>query len=110
MDSLYKILFKLRKENKAISRGNFLKIPTSDDKHIYAFLRTEKNNKVLIVLNFSKESQVTELNLPIDMLLKKKQTIKVKNIFSDDFLIIDRNEKCKINIAPYGFKIYVIEK
>ncbi len=110
MDSLYKILFKLRRENKAISRGNFLKIPTTDDKNIYAFLRTESTNKVLVALNFSKESQVTKLNVPIEMLYNKKQTIKVKDIFSDDALTIDHNGKCEIKIAPHGFKIYVLEK
>jgi 1,4-alpha-glucan branching enzyme len=55
--SFYTSLNRLKKENPALwngeSGGKLMKIPTGNDKKIYAFTRMKEKNQVLVILNLS---------------------------------------------------------
>ncbi len=64
---LYKKMFELKKTNKALRNGSaggkLVRIPTSDDKAIFAFTREKDGNKVVALFNLSdKETKVEFVN------------------------------------------------
>jgi 1,4-alpha-glucan branching enzyme len=61
---LYKSLLYLKRNNEAIWNGTaggpLLKIPTSDDESIFAFIRQNRNNRIFAILNLSAtQKQIT---------------------------------------------------
>ncbi|MCB0283376.1 MAG: alpha-glucosidase C-terminal domain-containing protein [Calditrichaeota bacterium] len=63
LKSVQKII-KLRKDNSALRYGDFRSIYA--DKNVYAYLRADMLQKVLIVLNKSSEETVVDLKLPVE--------------------------------------------
>ena len=61
MGRIYKTLFALKKNNKALWNGEFggklKRIPTSNDNSVFAFMREKEDHKVFVVLNLSAEEQ-----------------------------------------------------
>ena len=59
LDELYTSLLKLKKENQALWNGEFggdlVRIPTSADDKIFAFVREKEGNKIISVFNLSAE-------------------------------------------------------
>lgn len=76
-----------------------------DDEHIFAYLRSFKDNRILVILNFSSEETILENGLSIlkDLgevskikLLLANYSVKNKNIFTDD-----------LKLNPYKARVYV---
>ncbi|MBK7937661.1 MAG: alpha-glucosidase C-terminal domain-containing protein [Lewinellaceae bacterium] len=65
-------LCELRHSNQAIWSGEhggpLVKIPTDADNFVYAFSREKNGDRVIVVLNLSKQNRTTTLNLDNDML------------------------------------------
>jgi 1,4-alpha-glucan branching enzyme len=59
LDELYTSLLKLKKENQALWNGEFggelVRIPTSADDKVFAFIREKEGNKIISVFNLSTE-------------------------------------------------------
>ena len=66
MKELYKKLFQLRKEHKALSRGEMIRAVSSQDQDVYAFFRVAGNEKILVILNFSSEPRYTSIFVPME--------------------------------------------
>ena len=64
MKELYEKLFQLRKEHKALSRGEMIRAVSSQDQDVYAFFRVAGNDKILVILNFSSEPRYTSIFVP----------------------------------------------
>ena len=62
----YKTLLDLKEKNKALWNGEhggkLVKIPTGKDDAIYAFSREKDGDKILVVINLSKNAQEFNLN------------------------------------------------
>ena len=67
MFGLYEKLGKLKNTNSALNGGknpaNYTRIKTSNDSKTLAFERSNKNEKVIFIANFSNESTFTTINL-----------------------------------------------
>jgi glycosidase len=63
--SLYKVLFNLKKENKALMNGDLggpvVRVRTTNDGAVFAFVREKDADRVLVVLNLSLRTQKVEL-------------------------------------------------
>ncbi|MBK8194965.1 MAG: alpha-glucosidase C-terminal domain-containing protein [Lewinellaceae bacterium] len=59
-------LCNLRRDNQAIWSGKYggelIKIPTNMDEYVYAFAREKNGDKVIVVLNLSKQNRTATLN------------------------------------------------
>jgi glycosidase len=55
-------LVHLRKNHSALRQGDFLTLQTDD--HCYAYIRSDMNERILVVLNKSEEKQKVQLNIP----------------------------------------------
>jgi len=65
----YKKLISLKKQNQALwnglDGGSFQRIETTDDKHVYAFVRKTDGNQVAMILNLTKKPRTIALKSDI---------------------------------------------
>ena len=105
---LYKRLFRLRKEHKALTRGEMIRVPSSDDQSLYAFFRTAGRDKVLVALNFSSEPVTTTLMLPVGQVFPNAEGVVMREMFSDQTIEFGKGrEEATLDLAGYGFKVFV---
>jgi glycosidase len=63
MGELWRTMFALRKSHAALREGSFRRVRSSDEGRIFAFVRTQGTDRVLVVLNFGKASQQVKLDV-----------------------------------------------
>lgn len=99
-------MIETRKENPAITRGS-LNILKTKRQEVFAYTRTLKNDKVLVVNNLSNEKIVAEVDFPVNTIIKQgAKSMKFKNLLNDrDYKaeISITNRKIFIPLQPYEF-------
>jgi glycosidase len=99
LHDFYKTLLLLRKNNKALraadNKVTTLRVLTNRDDKIFAFLRSNEERQVLVVLNFSSETIAIIMN---------NVNGHYKNVFTAEEVLIDS----LLSIGPYGY--HVLEK
>ncbi|MBZ9608766.1 alpha,alpha-phosphotrehalase [Clostridium estertheticum] len=96
----YKKLIQLRKEYDVIAYGDF-KIIIKDDSQIFAYMRSWKAEKILVINNFY--GKETTFNLPEDLLLKGRSTILISN-YKDTI-----NNINELTLRPYESIVFYIK-
>ena len=98
--NFYKALLHLRKSNSALATdASFKKLRTNNDSAMYAFEREKDGNKVLVVLNLSKDFQ--------DFTWKDQPSEKVwDNLFLMNTEPVDKG----FRIEPWGYVVYQRKK
>ena len=98
----YKTLLNLRKNNTALSTdASFKKIPAGDDKKVYAYVRENDGNKILVVLNLSPDAVEAKLS---DASLKGQ----AENVFLGKPEDVDPSVAFKLN--AWGYLVYSYKK
>jgi len=88
-----KEMIKLRKENPALTRGE-LSILKTKRQEVFAYTRDLKPNKILVVNNLSNQKLTAEVDIPVNMVIKKgSKNIKFKNLLNN------RDYKANINLT-----------
>jgi maltose alpha-D-glucosyltransferase/alpha-amylase len=96
-----KKLISLRKSNPVVNRGVFEKIETPN-KEVFAYLRTYKNESMLIVNNLSNKSTVSKLNIPAKAVKKVKQKALTDLISNKQIQIKKNSQKLyELELKPY---------
>jgi glycosidase len=101
-EEFYSALFNLKLKNKVLLNGNeggeAIRIPSTNDKAVYAFVREKEEDKVLVIINLSDKSQDVTLSGEEmkgkykDLFTKEKITVKSKHDFS---------------LEPWDYMVYV---
>ncbi len=97
----------LRKEIPALRRGS-LTILKTDDPYIFAYIRSYKGEKYLIVNNLADKKCTAEIELPAETLLKAmthKQTAYLINILTDEeykLKVSLKDKKTRLLMYPYA--------
>lgn len=60
----YRKLIRIRNENLALQLGDFRTVLTDNKKELYAFSRSYKNEKIIVILNNSNKPQKAEIRIP----------------------------------------------
>jgi alpha-amylase len=95
----YSKLLHLRENNKALeANASFKKLHTNDDENIYAFIRKNGNNKILIIVNLSNAEQDFKIS---DEEINGNAT----NIFTSKRENISNRQVIKLD--AWGYKGYV---
>lgn len=94
-------IINLRKEHTALRYGDFLTIKT--DKRIFAFVRSDFNERILVVLNKSLIPQTIEIDLPEFYKIKS-----VKNLLYNETNLVEGN-KLKIKVNELSYNFYILE-
>ena len=66
LESFYTKLIQLKKNNKLLASGveggEFIKVASSNDKEVYAFIRKNPHGQIFVLLNLSPKEQTVQLN------------------------------------------------
>jgi glycosidase len=94
-------LIHIRKDHPALRYGDFLTLQA--DENIYAYLRSDMNERILTVVNKSTKEQKPEYILP-----GAYQINRAKDLVSGkEFYVI--NDKLKIDVEGTGYLILKLE-
>lgn len=107
---IYKRLFHLRKENKALARGEMIRLTTQFDKDVYAFARVAGKDKIIVVLNFSDEPRFTGVNVPMAKVFGGAKKASLTEFFDGQIVEVSRDTKEQIVVAlePRAYKVFLI--
>lgn len=96
-EKFYKTLLDLRKRNSALSaNSSFKKVTVGDPKAVYAYVRKNGNEKILVILNLSNKEQLVAIN-------DKFLLGKTLNVFKEKEEILISNQR---KMKPWGYEIY----
>ncbi|MDB5200090.1 MAG: 1,4-alpha-glucan branching protein [Chitinophagaceae bacterium] len=105
LNDFYKTLLHLRKTNTALRAADSnvvtYKVETSNDDKIFAFVRKNDADEVLVILNLSAENISFQI-------LNDIINGRFKNVFDKD--VIDLSEKQHIELQPWDYLVYEKEK
>ncbi|MFZ5948318.1 MAG: alpha-amylase family glycosyl hydrolase [Stygiobacter sp.] len=94
-------IINLRKEHTVLRYGDFLTI--NADKRIFAFVRSDFNERILVVLNKSLIPQTIKIDLPEFYKIKS-----VKNLLYNETNLVEGN-KLKIKVNELSYNFYILE-
>ena len=94
----YKTLLTLRKNNRALDAdASFTKLSTSKNEVVYAFVRQNNNQKVMVLTNLSSQPQTFTINYSMPPVMQ--------DVFANKMDEIHKNEK--ITLPAWGYKVYL---
>ena len=101
-----KNLIAIRKTLPSMSKGDFTLLKTSSPAN-FAYIRSYKDEKILVINNLSGEKLVAEVTIPMEVVLKSdgKRIDEFKNLINDDNVKVNvslTNRTMHLRIAPYG--------
>ncbi|MEW6702729.1 MAG: alpha-amylase family glycosyl hydrolase [Bacteroidota bacterium] len=86
-----------RKNHSALRYGDFLTLKA--DENVYAYIRSDMNERILVLLNKNENTQQVELQLPAEYKLKTAADI----IGVEKFNVV--NEKLNVSVKGTGYRI-----
>jgi glycosidase len=101
LEEFYATLMQLKKKNDLVDSGDkggqFIKVVTSNDKTVYAFLRKNTNRKLFVILNFSETGQTVTL-----------RGSEFKGAYTEIFTGQQKDFKAdeKIALSPWQYLVY----
>ena len=94
-----KQLIKVRKENPVISRGTFTQVKTKSPE-IFAYTRTYKDEKIIIINNLSNDKIQAEIELPTDTIWTGDKDVMLRDLLN--------NRKLKVSISTTNKKMTLL--
>jgi glycosidase len=112
MEQLYRSLFTLRREHKALSRGEMVRVASSHDHDVYAFFRVAGSDRVFVVLNFSSEPRFSIISIPMERVFPGERKAVLKDIFDETRVeaVAGTQEQIVLALEPRAYKVFVIVK
>jgi glycosidase len=112
MGRLYTKLFQLRKEHKALSRGDMIRVPCAKSTDVFAFFRVAGKDKIMAVFNVAPETRADTLHIPMDRLFPGEGKVVLKEIFSGKTLVITPETGGEVQLAlePRGCRVFVVKQ
>jgi cyclomaltodextrinase len=111
LESLWKTLIHLRKNHKALSRGEMIRVQTSRDEYVYAFSRSAGDDRILVVLNFSAGATDVNVSLPFERGFPGRKSLVLIDVISGEQIAVDRGRvgQLELRIEPNGYRVFVAE-
>lgn len=95
-------IINIRNENPVLRYGDFYVLNVDDD--VYVFVRSDFNERVVVILN--KSSKQKEINITLPYFYSYSS---IKNLYDNSTILIKQNAFTD-SVSPYGWKIYKLEK
>jgi len=93
-------LISLREKHSALKYGDYLTLKA--DKNIYAYLRSDFNERILVVLNKGTQPEKFKLNFPSVYTVKEASDL----ITGDKYLV--NNNSIYLNVPSWSYKVFII--
>lgn len=94
----YTKLLRAYRDNPAIWGGDFIKVRSSDDAHVYAFVRRRGDDRALVVVNLSDQERLISLN-------SGAITGQYTELFTNEIKQIAHGES--MTLGAWAYRIYV---
>ncbi len=94
-------LIQMRRKHSALRNGDFF--PVLADKDIYAYIRSDIHERILVVLNKSAGTKSIRLGLP-----EIYDIQRARDLFSDSLITLDHN-RIRINLDGISSGVYILE-
>ncbi len=106
----YTTLLHVRREHRALCEGTMVRIPSSDDRHVYAFLRATGNDTLLVVYNFASVPLKTTLTLSTPE-YRAGSSLTMTDLFTGTTSVtaLPPAETMSFDIGPRGYRIWSIK-
>lgn len=91
-------IVKMRNQHSALRYGDFLTLQA--DTIIYAYMRSDMNERILVVLNKSDRVQTIDLRLP-----EMYHSCELADVISNEKVNI-KNDRTTISIPPIGWRVF----
>ena len=99
-----KNLIGLRKSLPVMTDGSFDILKTESDSN-FAYIRKNKDKKILVINNLSGEKLIAKVSLPADIIIKNNNKItSLKNLVNNDDIKVNvslQNRTMHLRLAPY---------
>jgi cyclomaltodextrinase / maltogenic alpha-amylase / neopullulanase len=112
MGKLIQTLDRLRREHKAISRGELIRVPSDNDTQVYSFFRSAGSDRVFVVLNLAAGPVTAKLTVPTGRLFPRKLKVALKELFSGKTAMlesVDENAEMSVELEGYGYRVYTVK-
>ncbi len=112
MGKLIQTLTRLRKEHKSISRGEMIRVPSTEDQQVFGFFRSAGSDRVFVVLNLSAIPVNATLAIPMDRVFPRREKIEMDEIFSKTSTQVEKDgEKgeMEVELEAYGYRVYTMK-
>ncbi|MGA9120619.1 MAG: alpha-amylase family glycosyl hydrolase [Bacteroidota bacterium] len=102
MGTLNAALFHCRAAHNALREGSMVKLPTSDDQQVYAFLRVAGTDSAVVLINLHK----TAVNFTLDVPEEYRAGIsRLCDLFTGKPL---PQKDARVHLEGYGYGVYVV--
>jgi len=99
----YKKVFEIRNNNNALKYGTIENVWKSGD-NTYAYLRSYKEDNVVVIINFQNKRVSSTLNLPFS------SDSTLYDELNNEYFVVNDPSNFKITLPAYGSRILVLEK
>lgn len=102
----YKKLGALRREHPALSRGQSFRVKSSDDKQLFSFARSYRDDAVLVAVNLSTKEFRGALELP-EIFKSGNGKLELKAIFPGKPLQLESDASVHLTFPAWGYQIWI---
>ncbi|MDX2129102.1 MAG: alpha-amylase family glycosyl hydrolase [Chloroherpetonaceae bacterium] len=96
--NFYKTLATLRKKHPSLSSGKMTRVKTSSDETVYAFLREEGKDKMVVIINVT--------NRPFSGFVRLDPEKELHDAFTPERILPTKDGNLKLNLEEYEFRIF----
>lgn len=109
---VYAALFHLRQRNKALSRGEMIRLESNFPTEVYAFARRCGEDGVIVMLNFSNEPRLVRVDAPLRSVFGSAKPRVAVDLFDRQKveLRVEGGEIIVSAMEPKACKVFVFEK
>lgn len=106
--NFYTGLFSLYNESPALRRGEFLKIPTTEDNSIYSFIRWYDNDITLVLINLKADDIIFDARGGAFLEAGGLQSVTLSKKFGhgNDVITFAAEDLVSLSLPAYGYAIY----
>jgi len=108
MGDLWKSLFSLRRNHKALSRGDMIRVSANPEQKVYSFIRVAGSDKVLVVLNFSSTQVAATLDVPLDRVFPGQKGVRMSEAFGRGKILLQPAVPLTITLEGRGYRVYTL--
>jgi len=107
--NLYESLFSMRAHHPSLSRGEMIRLTSSDDAHLYAFARISGSDRLLVVLNFGSVNFDGAVSLPSGSVVSSRQFL-LEDLFTGESRKIDLPApgRLPLSVPPLGYRVFSV--
>lgn len=103
----YKRLIAFRKNHPSLNHGQRFKVHTSDDRQVFAFVTSYRDDAVLVAINFSPKEFSGTIDLP-EIFLSENGKLAAKPLFDGGNLGMKNGSNANLQLTAWGYQIWTV--